>query len=185
LFSEIAEELGSTDTRHVNLRETAGRSTDGAGRCRSRAGICPDIDPARTRSRCRVAALSGPAARRSEPPRARAGRVGASCRTHAAAVEREYFDLFVGRGRGELSPYASFYLTGFLHGHTMARLRHDLAKLGLRRSPDIGEPEDHAAILCAVMSGLVRRHSPAPPEAERALFEVHLVPWIGHLFADL
>jgi TorA maturation chaperone TorD len=35
----------------------------------------------------------------------------------------------------------------------MARFRHDLAELGLRRPPDIGEPEDHAAILCAVMSG--------------------------------
>jgi TorA maturation chaperone TorD len=81
----------------------------------------------------------------------------AAGRTHAAAVEREYFDLFVGLGRGELLPYASFYLTGFLHGHTMARLRHDLVELGLRRSPDICEPEDHAAILCALMSGLVRR----------------------------
>ena len=28
------------------------------------------------------------------------------------AVQREYFDLFVGVGRGELLPYASYYLTG-------------------------------------------------------------------------
>ena len=30
-------------------------------------------------------------------------------------VEREFFDLFIGVGRGELLPYASYYLTGFLH----------------------------------------------------------------------
>jgi TorA maturation chaperone TorD len=117
--------------------------------------------------------------------RAHADLAEAAGRTHAAAVEREYFDLFVGLGRGELLPYASFYLTGFLHGHTLARLRRDLAELGLRRSPDIAEPEDHAAILCELMSGLARRQWPAPPGAERGLFEVHLAPWIGHFFTDL
>ncbi|MGB6270717.1 MAG: YdaS family helix-turn-helix protein, partial [Pseudolabrys sp.] len=30
-------------------------------------------------------------------------------------IEREFFDLFIGVGRGELMPYASYYLTGFLH----------------------------------------------------------------------
>jgi hypothetical protein len=68
---------------------------------------------------------------------------------------------------------------------TLARLRRDLAELGLRRSPDVAEPEDHAAILCELMSGLARRQWPAPPEAERALFEAHLAPWIGRFFADL
>jgi TorA maturation chaperone TorD len=109
----------------------------------------------------------------------------AAGRTPAAAIEREYFDLFVGLGRGELLPYASFYLTGFLHGNPLARLRRDLAGLGLQRSPDFAEPEDHAAILCELMSGLARRQWPAPPGAERGLFEAHLVPWIGRFFADL
>src|SRR3546814_8218528 len=39
----------------------------------------------------------------------------AAGRSGAAAVEREYFDLFIGVGRGELLPYASYYLTGFLN----------------------------------------------------------------------
>jgi TorA maturation chaperone TorD len=82
--------------------------------------------------------------------RAHADLAQAAGRSHAAAVEREYFDLFVGLGRGELLPYASFYLTGSLHGHTLVRLRHDLAELGLRRSPDVAEPEDHAAILLRI-----------------------------------
>src|ERR1044072_8514081 len=48
-------------------------------------------------------------------------------------VEREYFDLFIGLGRGELLPYASYYLTGFLHERPLARLRADLGRLGLER----------------------------------------------------
>jgi TorA maturation chaperone TorD len=117
--------------------------------------------------------------------RAHAELAQAARRADAAAVEREYFDLFVGLGRGELLPYGSFYLTGFLHGNPLARLRRDLAELGLQRSPDFAEPEDHAAILCELMAGLARRQWPAPPGAERELFEAHLVPWIGRFFADL
>ena len=37
----------------------------------------------------------------------------AASRTHAERVEREYFDLFIGLGRGELLPYGSYYLSGF------------------------------------------------------------------------
>ena len=32
----------------------------------------------------------------------------ASCNASVAGVEREYFDLFIGMGRGELMPYGSF-----------------------------------------------------------------------------
>ena len=51
----------------------------------------------------------------------------------ATEVEREYFDLFVGLGRGELLPYASYYLTGFLNERPLSRLRDDLAALGIER----------------------------------------------------
>jgi TorA maturation chaperone TorD len=84
-----------------------------------------------------------------------------------------------------LSPYASFYLAGFLYGNPLARLRRDLVELGLQRSVDFSEPEDHAAMLCELISGPAGRQWPAPPGAERALFEAHLVPWIGRFFADL
>src|SRR5699024_6049619 len=40
----------------------------------------------------------------------------------AEAVRREYHELFVGVGRGELLPYASYYLTGFLNERPLARL---------------------------------------------------------------
>ena len=100
-------------------------------------------------------------------------------------VEREYFDLFIGLGRGELLPYGSYYLTGFLHERPLARLRKDLDKLGIERAAGQAEPEDHAAILCEIMAGLVSGRFQTPPGADRELFEAHLAPWIGRFFADL
>ena len=44
----------------------------------------------------------------------------AARRLDAQQVGREYFNLFVGVGRGELLPYASFYLTGSLNGRPLA-----------------------------------------------------------------
>ena len=103
----------------------------------------------------------------------------------AERIEREYFNLFIGVGRGELLPYASYYLTGFLHERPLARLRADLRELAVERAERRAEPEDHAAILCETMAGLLSRRFPAPAEADRRLFEQHLAPWIGRFFADL
>jgi TorA maturation chaperone TorD len=109
----------------------------------------------------------------------------AASRTTAERVEREYFDLFIGLGRGELLPYGSYYLTGFLHERPLARLRAVLSKLGIERAAGMAEPEDHAAILCEIMSGLAGRRFGAPAGSDRALFEQHLAPWIGRFFTDL
>jgi TorA maturation chaperone TorD len=100
-------------------------------------------------------------------------------------VEREYFNLFIGLGRGEILPYASYYLTGFLNERPLARLRDDLAAIGVERVEGNYEPEDHAATLCEIMSGVAGGTLPAPQGAERRLFEKHLAPWIGRFFADL
>ena len=101
------------------------------------------------------------------------------------SVEREYFDLFIGIGRGELLPYASYYLTGFLQERPLARLRDDLASIGVARADGIVEPEDHAGILCEIMAGLASRRLPAPPDSDKLIFEKHMAPWIGRFFADL
>src|SRR6267142_5945614 len=69
-------------------------------------------------------------------------------------IEREYFDLFVGLGRGELFPYASYYLTGYLHGRPLARIRETLKQIGVERTEGQSEPEDHIAVLFEVMAGL-------------------------------
>ncbi|MGH6704983.1 MAG: TorD/DmsD family molecular chaperone [Bradyrhizobium sp.] len=100
-------------------------------------------------------------------------------------LEREFFDLFIGVGRGELLPYSSYYLTGFLNERPLARLRDDLRKLGIVRAENQTEPEDHAAMLCEMMAGLVAGSLPAPADAPEKLFKKHLAPWIGRFFADL
>jgi TorA maturation chaperone TorD len=109
----------------------------------------------------------------------------AAARTSVEQAGREYFDLFIGLGRGELLPYGSYYLTGFLHERPLARLRDDLAALGIERAEGQAEPEDHAAILCEIMSGLVSGSLARKPDADREIFERHLAPWMHRFFADL
>jgi TorA maturation chaperone TorD len=109
----------------------------------------------------------------------------AASRATSAQVEREFFNLFIGLGRGELLPYGSYYQTGFLHERPLARLREDLLKLGIERAAGQVEPEDHVAIGCEIMAGLAGGRFAAPAGADRDLFEKHLAPWIGRFFADL
>jgi TorA maturation chaperone TorD len=109
----------------------------------------------------------------------------AAATTDADAAEREYFDLFIGVGRGELLPYASYYLTGFLHERPLARLRADLDELGIERVEDRAEPEDNAALLCDIMAGLIAGEVAAPVERQRQFFDRHLAPWLPRFFTDL
>jgi TorA maturation chaperone TorD len=105
--------------------------------------------------------------------------------TSAEKVAREFFDLFIGVGRGELLPYGSYYLTGFLNERPLARLREDLRALGIERVGTQSEPEDHAAILCEIMAGLIRGQFRTAVDSQRQIFERHLAPWIGRFFADM
>lgn len=109
----------------------------------------------------------------------------AAARTDVDRAGREYFDLFIGLGRGELLPYASYYLTGFLYERPLARLRADLKRLGIVLAEGLSEPEDHAAILCEIMAGLASGAIAAEPDADRRVFEKHMAPWMGRFFSDL
>lgn len=109
----------------------------------------------------------------------------AATRADADRVGREYFDLFVGLGRGELLPYASYYLTGFLYERPLARLRADLKRLGIELAEGLSEPEDHAAILCEIMAGLASGAIAAESGTDRRIFEKHMAPWMGRFFGDL
>src|SRR3981189_955635 len=100
-------------------------------------------------------------------------------------IEREYFDLFVGLGRGELFPYASYYLTGYLYGRPLARLRQALKQIGIEKTEGQSEPEDHVAVLFEVMAGLASGEIIAPGGTDRNIFEAHLKPWIRSFFSDL
>lgn len=101
------------------------------------------------------------------------------------AVAKEFFDLFIGLGRGELLPYASYYLTGFLHERPLARVREDFDVLGIERAGPAREPEDHIAILLEVMAGLARGDFETDFVAQARFFERHLKPWAARMFADL
>jgi TorA maturation chaperone TorD len=109
----------------------------------------------------------------------------AASRTTVEKVEREFFDLFIGIGRGELMPYGSYYLTGFLHERPLARLRADLGRLGIERTVGNAEPEDHAATLCEIMAGLAGGRFGAQPGGDQQIFENHIVSWMGRFFGDL
>ena len=105
----------------------------------------------------------------------------------ARAVEKEFNALFIGLGRGELLPYASYYLTGFLNEKPLARLRGHMGQLGIERNPDVKEPEDHIATLCEIMAGLIRGTygDPLSVDDQHAFFNTHLATWAGHFFTDL
>lgn len=113
------------------------------------------------------------------------GLAEAASRLSPAQIEREYFELFIGLGRGDLLPYASYYLTGFLNERPLSRLREDLLQLGIERVDDNLEPEDHAATLCEIMAGLAGGSFPGGEDAERQIFNKHIAPWMGRLFADM
>jgi TorA maturation chaperone TorD len=103
------------------------------------------------------------------------------------AVADEYTDLFIGIGRGELVPFASYYLTGFLNEKPLARLRGEMALLGIARAEHVKEPEDHIAALCEMMAGLIEGAfgESASLPAQRRFFENHLARWAPQFFEDL
>lgn len=110
----------------------------------------------------------------------------AAAKTDETSATREYFDLFIGVGRGELLPYASWYLTGFLHERPLARVRADLERLGIERVGERAEPEDHIAILCDVMAGLARgEFADGNLAAQKKFFDDHIKPWALRFFVDL
>jgi len=102
-------------------------------------------------------------------------------------ANREFHDLFVGLGRGELLPYASYYMTGFLNEKPLAKLRNDMARLMIERAPSVYEPEDNIGSLCEMMAGLImgRFGSPADLTTQKDFFATHISPWAGHFFTDL
>lgn len=99
------------------------------------------------------------------------------------SIDDEYHALFVGLGRGELMPYGSWYLTGFLMEKPLGRLRDDLAELGFQRSTDVHEPEDHVAALCEVMLMLIS--DGADLDQQSHFFNAHMAPWCERFFTDL
>ena len=102
----------------------------------------------------------------------------------AEQLTEEYFNLFIGLGRGELVPYASFYIHGFLMEKVLASLRNELQRLGFELQEGISEPEDHVAALCETM-GMIISESGLSLEEQSAFFEAYVASWMGEFFAEL
>lgn len=108
-------------------------------------------------------------------------------RAKPQGVEREYNRLFIGLSRGELLPYASYYLTGFLNEKPLALLRQDMTRQGLARADTVFEPEDNIASLMEMMGAMIvgRFGGPTSLDDQKAFFNKHIGPWAGHFFGDL
>jgi len=98
-------------------------------------------------------------------------------------LEDEYNALFIGVGKGEVVPYESWYLTGFLMEQPLSDLRDDLRALGFERSADTQEPEDHVAAIFEVFSVMISDASGL--SEQQRFFETHMKPWLERFFADL
>lgn len=106
-------------------------------------------------------------------------------RTSEADVATEYFSLFIGIGRGEILPYTSFYLTGFLHERPLAAVRSDLGRLGIERAEGNFDPEDHLGLLLEVMGGMIDGTFEGDLDEQRRFFSAHIAPWAERCLADI
>ena len=93
----------------------------------------------------------------------------------AEAARLEYDQLFVGTGKAEVTPYASFYLTETGREKILVQLRAELASLGLGRAERTLEPEDHVSGLLDAMRYLISLGSDdAALQNQRAFFERYI-----------
>ena len=109
----------------------------------------------------------------------------ASLKASQKDIEDEYFSLFVGVGRGELVPFGSWYMTGYLMEKPVAVLRQDLQGLGIERESGVRESEDHIAALCDAMAILIRNGDEISFDRQKKFFSDHLEPWASTFFSDL
>jgi TorA maturation chaperone TorD len=102
-------------------------------------------------------------------------------------IRDEYMRLFIGVGRGEILPYASYYLTGFLNDKPLANLRNDMAEFGIERADGVKDPEDHIASLYDIMSGMIRGAFGEPMDlaVQARFFKKHIEPWAPLLMQDI
>jgi TorA maturation chaperone TorD len=102
-------------------------------------------------------------------------------------VDDEYHALFIGLGDSELNPYGSYYLTGFLYEKPLAKLRGDMAEIGIARADQVYEPEDHIAALCEMMCGLITGAfgQVTDLDEQQNFFATHIAPWAERFFEDL
>ena len=92
----------------------------------------------------------------------------------AEAAQSEYEQLFVGTGKAEVTPYATYYLAETGREKILVRLRSELSGLGLARNQASHEPEDHMAGLFDVMRHLISTGSEDAAAQQQAFFERYI-----------
>ena len=134
----------------------------------------------------RVAATDAPAAGAFLEEHWRA-LVGVAREMADQAIQSEYNALFGGIGKPEVYLYGSHFLSGFLNEKPLARLRTELAQLGLARDEHMSETEDHFAYLCEVMRYLIAGEDVAVANLtrQREFFSTHLQPWVMMMCDDI
>ena len=184
-IADTAHVLAASDYYHDNTASDPPEATDDVALARANEYRLLASLLAKAPSRGLLDQLANISGDTTKLGRAHAVLAQAAAGADADTLAREYFELFVGVGRGELLPYASYYLTGFLQEQPLAKVRDDMAAMGIAPAEGLSEPEDHIAILCEIMAGLALRRFDVDLATERRFFERHLRPWAAGFFADL
>ena len=134
-----------------------------------------------------LAALSALEGDESEIGRAVEALARMAGETDAGRAGREHHDLFIGLGRGELVPYGSYYLTGFLNEKPLGELRRAMREHGFARAEGVREPEDHVASVMEMMASLIdgRHGASVARDRQAAFFDAHVGSWAPYFFRDL
>ena len=106
----------------------------------------------------------------------------------AERISREYFTLFIGVGRGDLLPYGSYYLTGFLNERPLARLREELpsARTVSNAPRDRWSRRITLRPFAKIMAGMASGQFPTTGRMQQDLFEKDPPPWwVRRFFVDL
>lgn len=108
----------------------------------------------------------------------------AARRARDDALRREYQDVFIGVGQGQVIPYSCWYLTGMLADRPLIELRHELESLGIAMRENCSETEDHAGALCETMAYVIADED-VDFEWQKEIFRRHVDDWMERFFEDL
>jgi TorA maturation chaperone TorD len=98
------------------------------------------------------------------------------------SLSADYDRVFVGVGKAEITLYCSYYLAAAGRDRIVVALRDELRDLGLGRTGETHEPEDHLAVLCEVMRHLVSLGSDNHAIGRQKQF---FVRYISHAYMPL
>jgi TorA maturation chaperone TorD len=98
----------------------------------------------------------------------------------AETVREEFETAFIGTGKAPVTLYTCAYTIRYSSEVPLAELRGELARLGLARRSDAGEPEDHIAALCDTMRHLIAAQKMGL-EGQRRFFDRWIAPAVDPL----